>query len=428
MSSFYEGFDYKKKISFSGDSSKIRAYFRGDSFDVPLSEELLSKHILLSGSIGSGKTNAVNGIVGSAIQSMKSNDVMIIFDTKGDFKRKFYRPGRDMILSSDSSATVIWNLFREIDIDGSERIRMNIYELLNGLFHERIRRSNAPFFPMAAKDILYGIIRYIISELPKEDCHNKELYQFIEQASINDVIERFDSAYELRGLNDYLRSDVGITEQTQGIYAELRNIANELFIGTFCEKGSFSVRNFVRNKGARILFIEYDISVGSVLAPLYKTIFDLAIKETLSRNHEDGNVYFVIDEFSLLPNLYHISNGVNFGRSLGAKFIVAIQNCIQVIESYGKENGYSILSAFGTYIAFRSFDSATIKFIKEHFGTVRRSVLLENPVPDERDVVSLINGYAVEDWEVLQLGTGEAIISIPEYTPNPVKFKFKEIK
>ena len=78
---------------------------------------------------------------------------------------------------------------------------------------------------------------------------------------------------------------------------------NELLIGKFKEAGDFSIRSFVRNKGGKILFIEYDLGVGSVLTPVYKALFDLAIKETLGRARSEGNVYFVIDEFSLLPHL-----------------------------------------------------------------------------------------------------------------------------
>ncbi len=57
-------------------------------------------------------------------------------------------------------------------------------------------------------------------------------------------------------------------------------------------------------------------------------LFDLAIKKALSRNEGEvrGNVYFVADEFRLLPNLKHIADAVNFGRSLGVKFMIGIQN------------------------------------------------------------------------------------------------------
>jgi type IV secretory pathway TraG/TraD family ATPase VirD4 len=300
-------------------------------------------------------------------------------------------------------------------------------ELVNSFFDEKIRRSNAPFFPMAAKDILYGIMMYIIRRTERSVRTNEELYLYLRDASLDDVINSFSEMDDLKGLLDYIYNSSGMTEQSQGVYSELRSVANELFIENFKKTGEFSIRSFIRNKGARILFIEYDLGVGSVLTPIYKTMLDLAIKETLSRSHTEGNVYFVIDEFSLLPHLYHIADGVNFGRSLGAKFIVAIQNCQQIIEAYGEQNAYSILSAFGTLVSFRSTDASTIRFVQDHYGIARTGVKYKTHDYRAGEQTAFITGRAVEDWEILKLKKGEALVSISEYDPSPVKFKFKEI-
>ena len=69
------------------------------------------------------------------------------------------------------------------------------------------------------------------------------------------------------------------------------SVVRDIFIGVFNEKGGFSLRNFVRQKGERTLFIEYDLSIGNVLAPVYKIMFDLALKEALGQTKNRGNVY-----------------------------------------------------------------------------------------------------------------------------------------
>ena len=409
------------------DTAKAsRIWFRGE-YPIPLTEDVLSKHILFTGAIGSGKTTAVNGVLQTIIASMMSRDVMVIFDAKGDFKKKFYRPGIDEIISCTGDSTVTWNVFREVKVDGERNVELNLMELVNSFFEEKIRRSHAPFFPMAAKDILYGIMMYILRKTSSIDQTNEELYLYLRDASLDDVISGFSEMDDLKGLLDYIYSAEGTTEQSQGVYSELRTVANELLIGKFKEAGDFSIRSFVRNKGGKILFIEYDLGVGSVLTPVYKALFDLAIKETLGRARSEGNVYFVIDEFSLLPHLYHIADGVNYARSLGAKFIVATQNCQQVIEAYGQQNAYSILSAFGTVVAFRTTDPSTIEFIQAHYGTSRTRISYK--VQDYRagSKDTLVTGKVVEDWEILSLGCGEAIISIPDYSPCPVKYRFSKV-
>ena len=62
-------------------------------------------------------------------------------------------------------ATAIWNVFREIELDGPMDVELNLMELVNSFFDEKIRRSHSPFFPMAAKDVLYGIMMYILRKL-----------------------------------------------------------------------------------------------------------------------------------------------------------------------------------------------------------------------------------------------------------------------
>lgn len=419
-----EGLTIKKRIDVPTDVKEFSAFI-SDGYSIPISEHVLSRHILYTGEIGSGKTTAIFQLLTPLIHKMDDNDVMVIFDTKGDFHKKFYRPGKDVVISGDDKATVFWNIFKEALIDGDERTEENLLEIVNALFEEKIKRSNAPFFPQAAKDVLFGIMSYIIFKNDPKDLDNAELYSYLRDANINDVVDALMSVGDLRGIIDYIYNGGDGSEQTQGVYSELRNVANELFIGNFRKSGDFSVREFVRNKGGRILFVEYDLSIGKVLTPIYKVLIDLAIKEALSRNKSEGNVYFVIDEFNLLPNLYHIDNGVNFGRSLGAKFIVAMQNVNQIVGGYGYEKAHSILSAFGTSVSFRVTDKETKEFIQNHYGINRKRLVFKGTSYSAGNKEQIICSNVVEDWDILGLKCGEAIVSISDYDPSPIKFKFK---
>ena len=76
---------------------------------IPFGDDLMSRHILLLGGIGSGKTNTFNHIIRNVRGNMTSSDVAIIFDTKGDYYRNFYRPG-DIVISNDERATAEWKI------------------------------------------------------------------------------------------------------------------------------------------------------------------------------------------------------------------------------------------------------------------------------------------------------------------------------
>ena len=405
--------------------SDIKARFIGETGTIPFTDEVMSKHILYTGTIGMGKTTAMFQLLNQLIGKMTDDDVMVIFDTKGDFKERFYREGKDVVISADSKATEYWNIFKEVLINGPDHIEENLLEIVNSLFEDKIKKSNAPFFPQAAKDVLFGIMSYIVAKNETEDLHNAELYAYLRDASISDVVEALTSMGDLKGIVDYIYNGGDSSEQTQGVYSELRNVTNELFVGNFRKRGEFSVREFIRQKKGRILFIEYDLGIGKVLTPIYKVLIDLAIKESLCRSNSEGNVYYVIDEFKLLPNLYHIDNGVNFGRSLGAKFIIAMQNIQQIIEAYGHERAYSILSAFGTTVTFRVTDLATREFVQNIYGKNRRTLRFKEASYSKGTKSELVYNFAVEDWDILALRRGEAIVSVADYDCAPMKFKFK---
>ena len=61
----------------------------GQPMMIPIGEHILSRHMLLLGGIGTGKSNAFNHIIRNTRSNLTNEDVMIIFDTKGDFYKEF---------------------------------------------------------------------------------------------------------------------------------------------------------------------------------------------------------------------------------------------------------------------------------------------------------------------------------------------------
>ena len=112
-SELLEGLEVKDTISTEGITGY--ASLIGDGCEIPLSESVLSKHVLYTGTIGTGKTTAMFQLLRQLIDKMNEDDVMIVFDTKGDFAKEFYRPGKDVIISSDDKATAYWNIFKICD-------------------------------------------------------------------------------------------------------------------------------------------------------------------------------------------------------------------------------------------------------------------------------------------------------------------------
>lgn len=420
----------------------------GNSFSLPLVPPIFSQHILFSGGIGSGKTNAINHIVQQLIDKRTANDVVVIFDSKGDFLTKFGSKLPDkVVISNDSNANATWNMFNEALIDyqkyGVKSLDENLMELASSLFQTIIEKdANNPFFTLASKNIFYGLLKLLANNYLSEHLqggkikiNNKMIYELskLDSSKIASMFNEPNNQKDLAQLIYYLgrmktdkdgKQNLSENDQGASVIATLRNVLIDIFKGKFAEAGTFSIREFVRNKGGKFLFIEYDLSQGRVLAPIYKVMIDMAIKESLCRERSKGNVFFIIDEFRLLPKLDFMDAGVNLGRGLGAKFIVGIQNLKQIEAIYGEAEAKSILSGFVTNINFRTTDLETREYIKS----------LSGEQIYEYDVMSLSGGKqrekasVITDEDILKLNVGEAIINIPVLDKNPIKFQFREFK
>ena len=423
------GAELRDQCSYQGHEEIFRLNGRslgkGLPISIPITEELLSKHILLLGGIGSGKTNTFNWITRELIAQMSRDDVMIIFDTKGDFYREFYQPG-DIVFSNDQRACGprgkdYWNIFREVSID--DRQEENVLEIAKTLFSEKLERSSQPFFPTAAKDLFAALILDLLRSDKLTDLRNNyDLRCLFDSFSVDAMKNILGNHPDLAAMRSYIGDPK--SGQTLGIVAELQQLVREVFIGNFARRGTLSIRELVRNKGGKRIFIEYDLSIGGTLEPIYRLIVDLAIKQALCRDEtERGNVYFMLDEFRLLPHLQHIDNGVNFGRSLGAKFIVGVQNVDQVADAYGEEKASSLLSGFSTLISFRVNDKSSRDYIRGRYGESMLLQTFSSKIPGKEMQELMRQGSVVEDRDVTSLRTGQAIVGIMECEPFRIQFE-----
>ncbi len=417
--------DSKDPLRFSGEH-----YGAGSSFSV--SDEILGRHILITGGTGTGKTNLFFHCTKQLKAHMTPDDVMIIFDTKGDYYREFYDTARDSVIGCSSeyrSISAKWNIFREILMDGydDEAVIMNTLEICRAVFAESMQRTQDIFFPNAARELMAALIINPIRArksglLSPDKLNNANLRRVINENDADGLSDILRDYEDTAARAQYI---AGGSEQAQGVLSELYTVTGSLLINVFGSEGKFSVRNFVRKRGGRTLFIEYDLAVGDTLAPVYSILMDLALKETLSRSSSDtpGNVYIILDELKLLPYLRHLENGINFGRSMGLRIIAGLQSIDQLHSVY-KDNtaaADNIISGFSSVIAFRPSDSATRSYISKLHG---RKIILEQYEQlngQLKDIRS--DGNIVEDWDILNLVRGEAVIGLAGTAPFTFKFR-----
>lgn len=404
----------------------------------------LSKHLLLLGGIGMGKTNVFRFLLESLLAKQTADDVIFIFDTKGDYYETFYQPynPNHIVIGNGrkyANQTCFWNVFGELEgADGvfSPEDEFTAKEIGKQLFEGRGSETQ-PFFSIAAADLVTKILidfeRQAAQSGDRSRLNNQALTDWLKASSMEryvDMIRRnpdFTSAYLYFG-------DPGqgikqkLTPQALAVFAYVNTMYSDLLGGIFGKSDpdrEFSMRRLVRDRGKNggrtVVFIEYDLSVGEVLGPMYRLLIDLALKEAMSQSSvRQGSVLFVIDEFKLLPNLMHIDDALNFGRSLGIKVLAGVQSVSQIYAGYGEERGGAILSGFMNSICFQTPDSSSRQYISQRFGENCTHLLyrvLDEHMSFQRE------GHAVEDWDVLSLGIGQAVVDLTGEPPFLFQFQ-----
>lgn len=446
----FEGIFGEPMVTFRGT-----AYYRGKSFlnkDFSISSGDLVKNVLALGSPGSGKTNVISQF--AAQLSSRSDNLCIIFDTKGDYKkhRGISKEG-DLVLE-DGPRCPAWNIFDEITSNGNdaESVKLLAREISIALFRKQ-ENNTTPFFYQAATDIFTAILLCMIraNQENPSGCplNNKALKDFVCGISA----ERLDRFFRTFGEPDvlniaktYLGTDGGCEStdtqtrgadgkhkstntQALGVMAELRLMVNSQFLGIFemepsTAHPSFSIIRYLRTKCRGNLFVEYDIQKGETLSPVYSLLFDLAMKEALSLSESGkrkNKIFFILDELSLLPYCTHLQDTLNFGRGLNTGVIAGLQSIDQLNNTHAAPVVNAILGGFGSLIAMPLNDPASREFVSRRCGT---NIVLERTLG--RDYIAMEQqriGHVVEEWDIQALTRGQAIIQLPSQIP-PFKFQF----
>ncbi len=425
------------------ETGRIVFHDRRNRKSFEMNDELFSRHTLLLGGTGSGKTNVEYQCEEKIFSRLTKRDVVFVFDPKGDQFRRLHKkcPYGYIVIGNQKEYEMVtsrWICFEELIDSSARRMEANCKELAKELFIGR-ESSSQPFFAQSAADLTAKVM---IDFLRRGDMDPEGFVCFLKEASpkkFDDLIKRnrdFESA------RMYFGSPEKLTNQALGVFGYITSMVNDLFQDIFagqnpevydenghrisCEAPGFSMRNLVRNRGGIVVFIEYDLTKSESLGPIYRILIDLASKEAMNQKEEsvDGNIWFFLDEFKLLPNSQHIDNILNYGRSLGIKVIAGLQSVSQLNEVYGEEKAATILSGFTNLISFRTADPVTREYIVSRFGKNYYNLSFHVNSDDPTNIQ--VNGNTVEDWDILALKTGDAFVSL--YGAEPFRFEFAEYK
>lgn len=399
---------------------------------IGMSKGVLSLGCLALAAPGGGKTNLYNMVLSRLLATQGRNDIIIVFDTKGDYLKEFSNRIADrnkVVVGAGeeySRLTGYHNIFAEImprSLDGklvyTKDSDTDALEISKQLF-QKMNSEVQPVFPAMSEQIFAGIMIYFMRTYQCSDqskLNNKELIHFL-LSSTNDELKAVFGLEYMKDQRSCINYIAGKSNQTQGVNSYIGSVLKEIFIGPFAEAApdrEFSMRNIVKEKEKMIIFIEYDLKRGQTLAPMYGILIDRTLAYALGgREDIRKNVYLLLDEMALLPKIMHMSNALSFGRSQGVKVLAGLQNISAVEELYGEAGAKNILAGFQNIFTFKLTDYDTRQFLINRLGENYQNHSFS---AQQENIHIQRNGHTVEEWDLLTLGPGQGIVSLAGEKP-----------
>ncbi|MBR6326053.1 MAG: type IV secretion system DNA-binding domain-containing protein [Lachnospiraceae bacterium] len=376
-----------------------------------LSVDQCQQGVALLGATGSGKTYLGRKMITDLRRSVQEPYSMIVIQAKDDCD-DLIRPG-DLILEQGtrSDRSVRWNLFKDLLADGydPETVKRNTREFVRHIFDYK-KDSKEPFFVDGASELLYCIIiayiqRGIHSLQERAGWSNKGLRDFFlsyDPAAYEQVLE---SCGEPGVLNRILGTDTD-NRQALGVWGELVTTVLQILVDIFADEGDFSIREFVKEKSGRALFLNYDPSYREIQRHIYGSLVDLALKEVLARDAATGKTILYCDELPAMGRT-DLAGAVNLGRAKGLITICGFQSIDQIYAIYGEHDGRAMLAGLCTKIYFRPNDPTTAQYLQSDFGTVLADYMTLSP---GGCTCVRREGHAVEDPDILNMQRGECFV------------------
>lgn len=283
---------------------------------------------------------------------MTDDDVMVVLDTSCNLRERYFDKSKDDVYISNNlifaEQSEKWNLFEEIIVDGyNEQLLDRLYDTclyVSRLFFENCKSLSQPYYVNAATDVLTAVLYQALwSNLnssfveKSNNLNNEKILELFNMWSIGDFCRflstnnKLINAMSLIGTpetdedgfffvdeNDIILSTNHNSTQMD-VFSEIVIVIKELLSGVFAKKGQFSIKKFVRQRGGKTLFLDYDSAVKSNCA-----LIDLALQEAIN-NPKRGEVFIVIPNIDTIACVDKIKKYAQRYNGLGIQFVFDIQ-------------------------------------------------------------------------------------------------------
>jgi type IV conjugative transfer system coupling protein TraD len=383
---------------------------------LPLIKDSETKHMLIVGTTGAGKTNTFNHLLP---QIRDKQHKAIIVDTTGTFVEKFYNPKTDSLLNPLDARSHCWSLWKECQTD------IQIDDFAASLIPQTL---HDPFWSDAGR-LLFAETFKILKR-----SKNPSIKSLLDYA-VHKPLAKIQGFYANTPAASLV--DIAADKTAASIRVSLSTHLKSLHL--ISDSGhNFSIREWIQDDSQKgWLFLAAMPDQRETLRPLLSTWLNSAINALMScRPDHKRRIWFIIDEKQSLNKIEALPKALAEIRKYGGCIVSGLQNISQIDKVYGHECRKTMSSLYNTKVFFRSPDTDTAQWISRMIG---EHEILENSEGISFGAHQMRDGVTINEHkkqkaiipysEFLILKDLDAYIKLSEdYPVTKLTFNYKNIE
>ncbi len=334
---------------------------------LPMIANSETKHFLVHGSTGTGKTQLISKILDHL---RRRGDRVFLYDKGGVYTATFYQKDKDKILNPFDARCENWDLWREATNSTDFE---NMAESLIPMHGE-----TDPFWVNAARTI-FGSAAFTMQD--NNDRSIKKLLKVLLTSELSDLHNYLSGTEAATLTSDKIeKTAISIRSVITTYLKSLRFMTAVENNNNSDKKPTFCIRDWVCNdKNDGWLFLSSNAAQHASLKPLLSMWFSMATIALLALpENSNRRIWFVCDELPSLHKLPQLPESIAEARKYGGCFVLGMQSYAQLEKVYGKSAGKEIFDLMNTAFFFRSPSPDMAELVSRALGEQEIEDMREN--------------------------------------------------
>ena len=343
-----------------------------DIAGIPWPNGAETRHTIVSGTTGSGKTVLIADLVE---QIRSRGERCVIYDKMGSYTETFFDPARDVLLNPLDARAPRWSPFVEARTARD-------FDTMAAALIPRQKDAADPFWITAARQLFSHGAAVLWK---RGETRNGVL--------VGHLLKTELSALAVAMEGTVAQSIVDPANPKTALSVRAMLTANIGAMDLLPDEGPpFSVREWIeREGGGGFLFLTSRGDQHSSLRGLISTWLEIAVNALLSLPRDDGRrIWVILDELPTLHQLPSLRPGLAESRQFGGCFVLGVQVFSALRDLYGRDGAETISGLCGTRVVLAAPDRDTSEWSAESLGRAEVESLSEGVSYDTpRDGVTL---------------------------------------